>query len=117
MLKYIALVFAAVVASVLFAITFLILTEPRAHAHDWYTGLRNEKNQGCCGGLDCGPIAESAVTPVPGGYQVDTDDFKGIPIHTFIPNARAKPAKEGGDYHLCYWGGEVKCFFFPAPSF
>lgn len=87
--------------------------------HSWYTGLQNEQGQICCGGTDCGPLADSEVTPVPGGYQVHTKDFapKHIKIDAFVPNARAKPAKEGGEYSLCYWGGEVKCFWFPAPSF
>ncbi len=100
---------------------FLALTPP-AFAHSWYTGLHNEDGQLCCGGSDCAAIGDNEVTPVPGGYQVHVRDFSPLgvskgPINAFVPNSRAKPAKEGGEYHLCYWGGEVKCFFFPSPSY
>lgn len=90
--------------------------------HDWYLGLHNEDGQLCCGGVDCGPVRDDEVTPVPGGYEVHVRDFSPLGISkgridAFVSNMRAKPAKEGGEYHLCFWGGEVKCFFFPAPSY
>ena len=86
-------------------------------AHDWYSGLQNEAGEYCCGGNDCAAVPDQDVTPVPGGYQVHVPFFKSGPVAGFVPNSRAKPAKEGGQYHLCYWGGEIKCFFYPAPSY
>lgn len=92
-------------------------------AHSWYTGLTNQDGDSCCGGSDCGPIDDSQVTPVPGGYSVHVPKFdptasgSGPTINEFIPNSHAKPAKEGGQYHLCYWGGQVRCFFYPAPAY
>ncbi len=91
-----------------------------ANAHEWYTAEHNEKGQACCGGRDCAAIPDTAVTPVPGGYNVHIPEgfIPGWPaINTFVSNVRAKPAPTNGDYHLCYWGDEVRCFFFPAPSF
>lgn len=87
-------------------------------AHSWYEGMVNELGQRCCGGLDCGPVPEEDVTPIPGGYQIHVREFgwNKVKIDAFVPNARAKPAKEGGEYHLCFWANEVKCFFFPAPA-
>jgi hypothetical protein len=91
--------------------------------HSWYDGLHNTDGEICCGGSDCGPVDDQDVTPVPGGYNLHITKFDpmasgtGPAIYTTIPNAFAKPAKEGGQYHLCYWGGKVKCFFFPAPSY
>ena len=102
--------------AVLLFVGLYAMTWP-AQAHDWFTGLHNEKGELCCGGIDCGAIPEEDVTPVPGGYQVHVPNFKGWPVIGFVPNYRAKPAKEGGEYHLCYWGGEIRCFFYPAPSY
>ncbi len=102
---------------------FVLAWPAVAEAHSWYDGLKNENEQICCGGSDCGPVDDRDVTPVPGGYRVHIQQFdpmasgSGPAIYTVVPNARAKPAKEGGQYHLCYWGGEVKCFFYPAPSY
>ena len=91
-----------------------------SNAHDWYTGIKNEIGQACCGGRDCAAISDQYVRVVPGGYEVHLPalhKFAWPEIHAFVSNDRAKPAPTGGEYHLCFWGGEVKCFFFPAPSF
>lgn len=88
-----------------------------SYSHDWYTGLQNEAGQYCCGGSDCAAVPDRYVTPIPGGYRVDIPDFKGQSVHALVPNARARPAKEGGEYHICVVGHEVRCFFFPAPSY
>jgi len=97
-------------------VALVLLTGP-ALAHSWYTDLRNEKAEPCCNGVDCFEIPDSDVTAVPGGYQVHTYGMSGEAISGFVPNARAQPAKEGGNYHLCYWGNQIRCFFYPAPSF
>lgn len=91
-------------------------------AHSWYSGLHNEAGEYCCGGSDCGPVSDADVTPVPGGYQVHTwfdpmASGKATWIQGFVPNVRAAPAKEGGEYHLCVVGGSIRCFFVPAPAY
>lgn len=86
-------------------------------AHDWYSGLKNEANQYCCGGNDCAEIGDQYVTPVKGGYEVQVPDFFGKAVSGFVPNIRAKPAKQGGNYHMCVVGGDIRCFFYPAPSY
>ncbi len=89
-----------------------------AQAHSWYTGLLNEKGEACCHDQDCGALPDGAVQEVPGGYQVDYEGPLGrrgpTVIHAFVPDARAKPAREDdGYYHVCFWGGQVRCFFYP----
>lgn len=105
----------------LLVLATLLLATP-AEAHGWYTNLYNEAGESCCNGADCAEIPDSDVTPVPGGYQVHTLFFSpsytgGTPVTGFVPNSRAKPAKEGGSYHLCYWAAQIKCFFYPAPAY
>lgn len=95
----------------------LVLWTFPVQAHDWYSGLKNELNQYCCGGNDCAEIADEFVTPVKGGYQVRVPDFFGKPVAGFVPNQRAKPAKQGGNYHMCVVGDDIRCFFYPAPSY
>lgn len=95
----------------------LIFTPLFASAHDWYSGLQNEIGETCCGGSDCAAISDEDVTPVPGGYDVHVPKFMGYPFRAFVPNSRAKPAKEGGEYHLCVVAGQARCFFFPAPTY
>lgn len=104
----------------LVTISLLLLVTPAA-AHSWYTGIHNPVTQNiCCGGDDCAPLDDREVTPVPGGYEVHASILhNGAALHVdeFVPNAQAQPAREGGQYHMCYWGGQIRCFFFPAPSY
>lgn len=83
-----------------------------AHAHDWYTGTKNENNQSCCGKDDCHPLAEGDVDEVTGGYFVKSRQL-------FVPYARtqASPDKR---YHMCIvpWEprrNDPRCFFAPVP--
>lgn len=85
--------------------------------HDWYSGLQNEKGEYCCGGNDCAEIGDQYVTPMKDGYLVNVPDFMSQHVQGFVPNARAKPAKQGGNYHMCIVSGEIRCFFYPAPSY
>ena len=101
---------------VLAALVALALVVP-ALSHDWYSGLQNEAGQYCCGGNDCAEIGDQYVKPVKGGYEVKVPDFFGKPVSGFVPNARAKPAKQGGNYHMCVVGGDIRCFFYPAPAY
>lgn len=111
-----AMIGASIGVMVLF-LFIVLLWSSGAYAHDWYSGITNEKGESCCGGNDCAAIPDEDVTPVPGGYQVHVPNFKGGPVQGFVPNSRAKPAKEGGEYHLCYYGQHIACFFYPAPSY
>lgn len=79
-----------------------------AFGHSWYTGLQNEKGEGCCGEADCHPDLDvKDVEARPGGYFVRS-------LGTFVPAVRAKPAVEDdGYYHICVVSGEVRCFFYP----
>lgn len=83
-----------------------------ALAHSWYEGLQNEKGEACCGGTDCTPDLDLRdVVEVPGGFEIRS-------LGVTVPNARARPSKEDdGYYHICRWGGEVKCFFYPERGY
>lgn len=76
-----------------------ILLISAALAHSWYP-------QECCGGNDCFEIDDSRVHVVPGGYLVDGRHF--------VPEAKARIAKEGG-YHACFYPtpNDLHCFFKP----
>lgn len=100
------------------ALWMMVLLGP-GHAHSWYTGMQDPiSGLSCCGGNDCAEIGDDEVTPVPNGYQVHVRQFMNVgPIEGFVPNEQARPAKEGGSYHLCVVQGAIRCFFFPAPSY
>lgn len=80
-----------------------------AWGHDWYTGTENSRGQLCCGGQDCHMLADSDVKEVAGGYQV-----KGYARP--VPYGELQPSPDG-KWHMCFWGGEIKCFFGPLPGF
>jgi len=94
--------------SVALAVLVLLVTTPNAGAHSWYTGLHNEKGEACCGGTDCGADLDvKDVEERPGGFYIRS-------LNTFVTSDRAKPAMEDdGYYHVCFWGGQVRCFFYP----
>jgi hypothetical protein len=103
------------------ALAVIPITGPPAQAHDWYSGIVNEDGLSCCGGSDCAELADQYVDEVPGGYIVDIPAgawkiYQG-PFSAFVPDSRAQAARQGGNYHLCIVGGQVRCFFFPAPSY
>lgn len=80
-----------------------------ASAHSWYTGLKNEAGEICCSGRDCVELADGDVTEVAGGYAIQS-------LQATVPYARMRPSPDG-KWHACFWGGEIKCFFGPLPSF
>lgn len=92
--------------SAAFGAAFLFVGVGNLAAHSWYTGQVNEKGENCCNLLDCRQLADGDVTAVPGGYSVKS--MGGL----FVPNSRAQPSQDD-HYHLCYWGGQVRCFFYP----
>jgi len=90
------------------AASVLVSATSDAGAHSWYTGLHNEKGEACCGDRDCG--ADLNLTDVegrPGGFYIKS-------LNAFVTSDRVKPAVEDdGYYHVCFWGGQVRCFFYP----
>lgn len=86
----------------------LIASAP-ASAHSWYTGIKNADGQLCCSGSDCAPLPAGDVTEVEGGYYTHTYD-------QVVPFSRVQPSPDG-DFHACFWGGRIRCFFGPVSSF
>lgn len=92
-----------------------LITTP-ALAHDWYSGLKNEKGDSCCGGSDCAPLIDGDVVELKNGYWITSR-------RVFVPLSRAKPAlEEDGHFHACFWqkspvdpepANMPKCFFYP----
>lgn len=124
---YGAIIAGAILAGLL-ALTIVVLLAwmvSAAQAHDWYSGLQNEKNEACCGGSDCGPLPDGVVREVPGGFQVDYEGAlpvgteRIVSLHQFVSRVRAKPSKEDdGRYHACAVGTmksgfDARCFFYP----
>ncbi len=82
-----------------------------AHAHgpaEWIErgGYKNADGQRCCGVVDCVELTDAQVRPVRGGYLI-------LETSEFVPNGEATPG-EAQTYFVCRWGGQRKCFFFPA---
>lgn len=78
-----------------------------ARAHDWYP-------PDCCSGRDCFPVADDAVTPMPGGaYLVGAS---GAAVQ-----ASQVRTSQDGRYHLCTRTGEIDgqplCLFEPQRSY
>ena len=61
-------------------------------AHDWYTGLINERGLPCCGGDDCGMVPYARVRPTSTGYDVDI-------------RPGTHPKVRASDWRQCYFGG------------
>lgn len=99
-----SVVWAAVMAA------FAFLCAP-ASAHDWYSGLRNELGESCCGGSDCGPVPKTTVRIARTGYVVKVR-MGGVETEMLVPFARVRNSIDE-DFHACIWGGEIKCFFAP----
>jgi hypothetical protein len=118
----------------------------KAYPHDsWISegGLKNSMGQYCCGPNDCGEMVDGAVTPVPGGYEVNGDLIidetkQHFYIHEFVPNSESQPSLNGR-YVMCrvcidkagcgekfftdlgidyakVTAGVRRCFFFPPTN-
>lgn len=94
-------------AAVIAAIAALAVSP--AHAHSWYTGLQNAGGQLCCNDRDCHQLSDTDVTEVAGGYRIES-------LKATVPYGALQPSPDG-KWHACFWGGEVKCFFGPLPSY
>lgn len=83
---------------------------------------KNAVGELCCGPRDCGLYVGGTIEHKPGGYQVNAafqigegDSAKIININAFIREQDATPSPTG-DYWLCSWGGQIRCFFAPTPG-
>jgi hypothetical protein len=98
-----------IVASILLA---LILPElARAHgAAEWIErgGIKNAAGELCCGERDCKETPAQHVTLPAPGYR--------LPSGMFVPESEAQPSPDG-QFWICVWGGQRKCFFAPVPTF
>jgi hypothetical protein len=75
----------------------------------WIDSSKNKKGERCCdAGKDCYSLGPERVKPASGGVTVTMDDGQTI----FIPGDQIM-ASEDGKYWVCYWGGQIKCFFAP----
>lgn len=67
--------------------------------------VKNEKGELCCGrGVDCKEWPASAIKITPQGYL--------FPNGQLIPTNKVTPSADEFA-HMCIWGGEVKCTFYP----
>ena len=102
----------------------LVLAAGGANAHDsWISkgNLKSPTGEWCCGEGDCGVFDADAVTPVPGGYQVNglitiEGTKERFLVREFVPNAEALPS-QNGRYTRCHRPDKTRrCFFFPPPN-
>lgn len=124
MIRFLAPLILLLIAALLY-LGWVALTP--AHAHDWYTGLKNTFNDSCCDGegeaRDCGNVPPGAVREVSGGFIVALTKEQMIRIRPslanaptgspfarltwgiseFVPYAEAMPAMDG-DYSICLNG-------------
>lgn len=84
-------------------IALALLAAVPAQAHDWYTGLKNQKGQDCCAGIHCQPV----------GACVLPDHREGLMIGDLcmpIPDeALVKESSPDGNSHACIVGGQLRC--------
>lgn len=81
-----------------------------AQAHDWYEGLKNANGELCCSvNRDCRELADGDVKEIAGGYAI-------ISLNATVPYTALQPSPDG-KWHACAWGGKVRCFFGPLPSY
>ena len=74
----------------------------------WIDRSTNKKGERCCdSGKDCHSIEPERVKPAEGGVVVQLDDRS-----VFVPGGQIM-VSEDGKFWVCYWGGQVKCFFAP----
>lgn len=73
---------------------------------DWINqgGYRNSVGQFCCGEKDCHVTTAQSVSLPAYGYR--------LPDGLFIPLSQTLPSPDG-QYWICAWGGQWKCFFAP----
>lgn len=98
-------------------VVVVLLLAGRAFAHDnpedWdWIGkgrVKNERGELCCGrGVDCKEWPASAIKVTPEGYL--------FPNGHLIPTNKVTPSADEFA-HMCIWGGEIKCTFYPMGSY
>lgn len=78
-------------------------------AHDWLDGKRGSGGDLCCGQNDCREVhARHVSLPAPGYRVIETGEL--------VPESEALPSPDG-KFWRCFWGGSMRCFFSPIPSY
>jgi hypothetical protein len=86
----------------------IILAHQKLASDAWIDRSKNKKGERCCdAGKDCHSIEPERVKPAEGGVVVQLDDRS-----VFVPGGQIM-VSEDGKYWVCYWGGQIKCFFAP----
>jgi hypothetical protein len=86
----------------------IILAHQKLASDAWIDRSKNKKGERCCdAGKDCHSIEPERVKPAEGGVVVQLDDRS-----VFVPGDQIM-VSEDGKYWVCYWGGQIKCFFAP----
>lgn len=112
--------------AVVIGVVWLLITAAPARAHSWYFDQSNpDTHYGCCGDRDCVPLTYEQFSENANEYIMIVDELMAAflvtkPGRYSIPKKQALPARgwkkgETG-YHGCIWGGQLKCFFYPAGS-
>jgi hypothetical protein len=90
------------------AVSGIILAHQKLASDAWIDRSKNKKGERCCdAGKDCHSIEPERVKPAEGGVVVQLDDRS-----VFVPGGQIM-VSEDGKYWVCYWGGQIKCFFAP----
>ena len=108
----------------------IALTTPTMGHEKWKNGeaIDKQTKQFCCSEADCHDLEDWRVHYNPDGTV--TLDLRGAwqgrgqPVYSpsaptdlvTIPSEREMPSPDGY-YWVCYWGGEVKCFFGPLKGY
>lgn len=86
----------------------IILAHQKIASDAWVDRTKNKKGERCCdAGKDCHSLNPEEVKHVQGGVNIRLGEQT-----LFIPGEEIMPS-EDGRYWVCYWGGQVKCFFAP----
>ena len=85
-----------------------------ASAHDWYTGLKDERGLDCCGGRDCAPVAPEDLRWVDGRPEIRIGgEWWPVPESAFL-----RAPSPDGLVHACKIASEsfVRCVIWPGQS-
>lgn len=96
------------------AILAAFILTGHAAAHEWYEDKRNPVTTwGCCGVVDCHPIAADRVkleviNGVRGYRWLDAPDY----ANGWIPEDQLLPS-QNAEWHVCWRSGMLVCLFIP----
>jgi hypothetical protein len=111
----------------------LSLFSSAARAHDvWISRgtYKNHAGEWCCGALDCGVVAPSAVKAGSGGYSLRGEVTYGIGVtgneadgptrqeivNEVVPYSQSLPSPDGAYWRCKRPDGSPRCFFAPPPG-